>query len=61
MSKLKRLSIEGVIEGSTVLTKIDADSDDMSWDEFRMVVLEMIFSLSTFYFKKMKESADHNV
>lgn len=58
---MKKLSIEGVIEGNTVLTKIDADSDDMTWDEFRMIVLEMIFNLSNFYFKKMKKSVDKGI
>ena len=53
---MKELKIVGVIENSVVLTKIETGSDVMSWNEFRMVVLEMIFNLANFYFKKIKEN-----
>jgi len=50
---MKELKIAGVIENGVVLTKIETGSDVMSWNEFRMVVLEMIFNLTKFYFKKI--------
>lgn len=54
---MKELKIVGVVQDGKVLTKIDVGSDNMSWDEFRMVVVEIIFNLATFYFKKIRGKA----